>query len=58
VHITYNGTTLTMTNATFTNSRTINIPGPVGGNTAFVGFTAGTGGQTAAQEVITWTYGS
>jgi hypothetical protein len=23
-----------------------------------VGFTAGTGGQTAAPEVITWTYGS
>jgi Legume lectin domain/Chitobiase/beta-hexosaminidase C-terminal domain/Fn3 associated len=63
VHMTYDGTTLTMTitdtvtNATFTNSWTINIPGTVGGNTAFVGFTAGTGGQTATQEIITWTYG-
>jgi len=63
VHITYNGTTLamtitdTVTNATFTNSWTIDIPGTVGGNTGFVGFTAGTGGQTATQEVITWTYG-
>jgi hypothetical protein len=62
VHMTYDGTTLTMTitdtvtNATFTNSWTINIPRTVGGNTAFVGFTAGTGGQTATQEVITWTY--
>ncbi len=59
----YNGTTLTMTitdtvtNATFTTSWAINIPATVGGNTAFVGFTAGTGGQTATQEIITWTYG-
>jgi len=64
VHMTYDGTMLTMTitdtvtNATFTNSWTIDIPGTVGGNSAFVGFTAGTGGQTATQEVITWTYGS
>jgi hypothetical protein len=63
VHVTYNGTTLTMTitdtvtNATFTTSWNINIPATVGGNTAFVGFTAGTGGQTATQEVLTWTYG-
>jgi hypothetical protein len=63
VHMTYDGTTLTMTitdtvtNATFTNAWTINIPATVGGNTAFVGFTAGTGGQTATQEIITWTYG-
>jgi hypothetical protein len=63
VHMTYNGTTLTMTitdtvtKATFTTSWAINIPGTVGGNTAFVGFTAGTGGQTATQEIITWTYG-
>jgi hypothetical protein len=64
VHITYDGTTLTMTitdtvtNATFTTSWAINIPGTVGGNTALVGFTAGTGGQTAKQEIISWTYGS
>jgi hypothetical protein len=63
VHMTYDGTTLTMTitdtvtNATFTTSWTVNIPGVVGANTAFVGFTGGTGGQTATQEVITWTYG-
>jgi hypothetical protein len=63
VHMTYNGATLAMTitdtatNASFTNSWTINIPATVGGNTAFVGFTAGTGGQTATQEVIPWTYG-
>jgi hypothetical protein len=64
VHMTYNGAALTMTitdtvtNATFTTSWTINIPAIVGGNTAFVGFTAGTGGQTAKQEIIGWTYGS
>jgi Legume lectin domain len=64
VHITYDGTTLTMTitdavntTLTFTKSWTINIPATVGGNTALVGFTAGTGGQTATQEVINWTYG-
>src|SRR5262249_39814835 len=62
VHITYDGTTLTMTitdtvtNATFTTSWKINIPGIVGASTAFVGFTAGTGGQTATQQVLNWTY--
>jgi hypothetical protein len=64
VHMTYDGTTLTMTitdtvtNATFTTSWPINIPATVGANTALVGFTAGTGGQTATQEIISWTYGS
>jgi len=63
VHITYDGTTLamtitdTVTNATFTTSWAIDIPGTVGASTAYVGFTGGTGGQTATQEVITWTYG-
>src|SRR5207244_5153571 len=27
-----------------------------GGNTALVGFTGGTGGLTAIQEILTWTY--
>jgi len=63
VHMTYNGTTLAMqitdtTNPiyTFTTSWTVNIPSIVGGNTAYVGFTGGTGGQTAIQEIATWTY--
>jgi hypothetical protein len=63
VHMTYDGTTLTMTitdttNAakTFTTSRPINIPSIVGGNTALVGFTGGTGGLTAVQGILTWTY--
>ena len=62
-HMTYDGTTLTMTlndtavpADTFTTSWTINIPGTVGANTAFVGFTAGTGGSTAIQEILGWTY--
>jgi hypothetical protein len=64
VHVTYNGTTLawTITDATtgktFTASATVNIPSLVGGNTAFVGFTAGTGGATATQDIITWTLNS
>ena len=61
-HITYDGTTLTMTltdnviNKTFTTSWAINIPGTVGGNLAFVGFTGGTGGLTASQKILTWTF--
>ena len=63
VVISYNGTTLTTTitdttntTETFSTSWPINIPGTVGGNTAYVGFTAGTGGLTATQEILTWTY--
>jgi hypothetical protein len=65
VHMTYNGTTLTMTITdanvpvdTFTTSWAVNIPGAVGASTAFAGFTAGTGGQTATQEILTWTFTS
>jgi Legume lectin domain/Chitobiase/beta-hexosaminidase C-terminal domain len=65
VHITYNGTTLTMTITdattpadTFTTSWTVNIPSTVGANSAFAGFTAGTGGQTATQDILTWTFTS
>jgi hypothetical protein len=63
VQMTYNGTTLTMTIMdtttpanTFTISWPINIPATVGGNTAYVGFTGGTGGQTAIQDIVAWTY--
>jgi hypothetical protein len=63
VHMTYDGTTLTMTITdtnvpadTFTISWNINIPGTLGANTAFAGFTGGTGGLTATQEILTWTY--
>jgi hypothetical protein len=61
-HINYDGVTLTLTltdivtGATFSASQAINIPATVGGNTAYVGFTAGTGGQTAVQQILSWTY--
>src|SRR5437667_3182446 len=62
-HMSYDGTTLTMSitdasnpSQTFSTSWTINIPTTVGGNTALVGFTGGTGGLTAVQEILTWTY--
>jgi Legume lectin domain len=63
VQMSYSASTLTMTITdltvpanTFTTSFPINIPATVGGNVAFVGFTGGTGGQTATQEILTWTY--
>ena len=63
VHMTYDGTTLTMTvtdasnaAAKFTTSWPINIPSTVGGTAAYVGFTGGTGGSTAIQEILSWTY--
>jgi len=64
VQMTYDGTNLTMTitdattNATFTHTWAINIPGTVGGNTAYVGFTGGTGGYTAIQDILNWTLSS
>ena len=60
----YNGTTLTLnltdtvTNKTFSHAFTVNIPSTVGGNTAYVGFTGGTGGSTAIQNIKTWTFTS
>src|SRR6202011_5918182 len=62
VHIVYDGTNLTMTITdtttalTFTTSWPVNIPGTLLANTAFVGFTGATGGYTANQSVLTWTY--
>ena len=63
-HITYDGATLTLvltdsvTNASFTTSQAINIPATVGSTTAFVGFTAGSGGTSSTQQILTWTYTS
>jgi hypothetical protein len=60
--ITYDGTTLTLnlldgvTNDKFTYSQAINIPQTVGGNTAYVGFTGGTGGLSASQKIMSWVY--
>jgi hypothetical protein len=58
----YDGTTLTLklldlvSNKTFTMSQAINIPNIVGGNTAYVGFTGGTGGLSSSQKLLSWTY--
>jgi hypothetical protein len=62
VAVTYNGTTLSMTltdtvtKGTFSKSFAIDIPSTVGGSTAYVGFTASTGGASANQFVNAWTY--
>jgi hypothetical protein len=62
VALTYNGTTLatmitdTVTHASYSNSWAINIPSIIGGNSAYVGFTASTGYQIAGQKVLSWTY--
>jgi hypothetical protein len=58
-HITYDGTTLTLilidtvSGVSFTTSSAMNIPAIIGGNTAYVGFTAGPG---ATQTILNWTY--
>jgi hypothetical protein len=36
--------------------KVINIPQIVGGNSAYVGFTGGTGGLSASQKLMSWTY--
>jgi len=63
VHVTYDGTTLTLTIidtstpwVSFSHSWTIDIPTTVGSPTAFVGFTGATRSHTAIQDVLAWTY--
>jgi Bacterial lectin len=62
VELTYDGTTLTetitdtITTKTFTTTYAVNIPGYVGGNVGYVGFGAGTGGNTALQDISAWIY--
>jgi hypothetical protein len=65
VHMAYDGTTLTMTITDvnvpadiFTTSWAVNIPSIVGSNTAYAGFTGGTGGATATQDIVTWAFTS
>ncbi len=63
VALAYNGTTLnvtetdTTTGASQSQAYPVNIPSLVGGSAAYVGFTAGTGGLTATQNILNWTYG-
>jgi hypothetical protein len=62
VRLSYDGTTLSMTitdtktSATFSASTAINIPAIVGSNSAYVGFTGGTGKLTSTQRILSWTY--
>ena len=62
VHMTYNGAVLSMTitdtatNAVFTVGWRIDIPGTVGAPTAYIGFTGSSGGATAVQDILDWTY--
>ena len=61
-HVTYDGTTLMLnlsdqvTNKTYTLAKPINIAQTVGANTAYVGFTGGTGGLASTQKLLHWTY--
>jgi len=62
VALVYNGLTLTeiitdtVTNASFVQTYTVNIPSVLGSATGYVGFGGGTGTQTATQDVLTWSY--
>ena len=63
VSVTYNGSSLsyTITNLdntskTYTYSGAVNIPSIVGGTTAWVGFTAATGGATETCSVSQWNF--
>jgi hypothetical protein len=61
-HISYDGTTLYLTitdlvtGASVTRTFVIDIPTTIGGTAAYVGFTGGTGGLTASQKILTWTF--
>lgn len=56
----YDGTTLTLklvdqtTTKAFSQSFPVNIPQVIGSNTAYLGFTAGTGGSSAIQNILNW----
>jgi hypothetical protein len=60
----YDGTTLKMTitdtktKGSFSQNWAIDIPTTVGGNTAYVGFTGGTGFSNAIQDLLSWTFSS
>jgi serine/threonine protein kinase len=62
VTVTYDGTTLKVTianrqtNASVNHSYPVDLVTVIGGETAFVGFTGGTGGASALQEILSWTF--
>ena len=61
-HMTYDGTNLVMTltdtatNKVFTHTFAVNIPSTIGSNVAYIGFTGASGGITAVQKILTWTF--
>jgi hypothetical protein len=65
VTLSYNASTKVLTETitnqqdptqTFTTSYNIDIPATIGGSSAFVGFTGGTGGLNAEQDIKTWVF--
>lgn len=62
VHVEYTNPALsytitdTVTGAAVTETSTVDIPTVVGSDYAYVGFTGGTGGSVATQNILTWTY--
>jgi hypothetical protein len=64
VDMDYDGTVLkviitdTVTQASASQTYTIDIPGQIGDQTGFVGFTGGTGGLTSVQDILSWSYSS
>jgi hypothetical protein len=62
VRMTYDGTTLKVTitdrstGAVANQSYKVDIPRIVGGKSAYVGFTGGTGASTVTPDILTWTF--
>ncbi len=62
VHLSYDGSILSMsindgvTYAAYSTSFAVDIPASLGASSAYVGFTAGTGGQTASQKIMNWVF--
>jgi hypothetical protein len=61
-HVTYDGTNLTLTltdattSASFTATEAVNLVSILGGTTAYLGFTAGSGGSSMNANILDWTY--
>jgi hypothetical protein len=61
-HMSYDGKTLSLTitdlvtGASVVRSFPIDLPSTIGSTAAYVGFTGGTGGLTASQKILTWTF--
>jgi hypothetical protein len=61
-HMSYDGKTLSLTitdlvtGASVVRSFPVDLPSTIGSTAAYVGFTGGTGGLTASQKILTWTF--